>query len=268
MTYNAVESSTSNASVIELYQFTIGTESHRFTSTEHAISNSMGVFKPSNIKRSRIKQTQNMHKDGITLTVPVGFELSKVLLNPLMDDAINVSVFRGHTTDPDNQFVAYWLGRIVGCTAGDASIEISCESVFTSIKRPGLRAVFEINCRRAIYSTECGVSLSEFLAPATVTAINGSTIEFTPVNPVPSGYFIGGILKLFDGTTRFIANHVGDTLTLFQPVNGLLPTHTIHLFPGCNRSMDHCKNRFNNLDNFGGFPYIPIVNPFSPISTW
>jgi hypothetical protein len=38
--------------------------------------------------------------------------------------------------------------------------------------------------------------------------------------------------------------------------------NTISAFPGCRRTIDDCVNKFNNLDNFGGFPHSPGRNPF------
>jgi len=268
MSYSIFEKSQDNASIIELYEFAIGTNRYRYTSTEYDFVFSSQTYKASQIKRSKIKQSSNMHKDGITLTVQSSFELSKLFLNPLIDDTVNLTVFRGHASDSGKNFIAYWLGRVVGCTVNGPQVEISCESVFTSIKRPGLRARFEVNCRHAIYNSGCNVSFSSHSKSAVVTAVNGSTIEFTTSESHPSGFFTGGVAKTSNGSVRFIANHVGNTLSFFQLPSDIKPTDTLTIAPGCNRSMSHCKERFNNLDNFGGFPYIPIVNPFSPVSSW
>lgn len=35
----------------------------------------------------------------------------------------------------------------------------------------------------------------------------------------------------------------------------------VTLFPGCSHTRLDCQNKFNNLANFGGFPYIPDQNP-------
>jgi hypothetical protein len=43
-------------------------------------------------------------------------------------------------------------------------------------------------------------------------------------------------------------------------------SQTVNLYPGCNKSMDHCINRFDNILNYGGFPWIPGKNPFGGTS--
>lgn len=268
MSYNIFDTSISDASVIELYEFIIGVKSYRYASTESNVVYLGETFKGDNIQRSKIKQTKNLHKDGVTLKVPISFELSKIFLSPTIDDTINLKIFRGYSNDPANEFVAYWVGRVVGSTLSGSQIEVSCESIFTSVKRPGLRAKFEVGCRHAIYSSGCRASMSEFKVLSTITAVNGNRLTFTSPSMPPSDYFTGGIVETFDGSTRFIAKHTNDEIVLFQPMPSVIVTQSVFLAPGCNRSMDHCKNRFNNLDNFGGFPFIPVVNPFNPVSTW
>lgn len=268
MSFNSFEKSQSNASIVELYEFAIGPARYRYASTEYDFVLSLLTYKASQIKRSKIKQSSNMHKDGITLTVQSSFELAKLLLNPLIDDTINVTVFRGHASDPDKNFIAYWLGRVVGCAVSGSEVEISCESVFTSIKRPGLRARFEINCRHTIYNSGCNATFIENASSAVVSAVNGSVVDIVTSEVYPSGYFTGGIATTSNGSVKHIANHVGDKLTFFQPPTDIRVTDRLVIAPGCDRSLAQCKYRFNNLDNFGGFPYIPIVNPFSPISSW
>lgn len=37
----------------------------------------------------------------------------------------------------------------------------------------------------------------------------------------------------------------------------------VYIYFGCNKTTDDCENKFDNINNFGGFPYIPINNPTS-----
>ena len=51
-------------------------------------------------------------------------------------------------------------------------------------------------------------------------------------------------------------------LTLSRAVPGLLTGAAITLYPGCDHTRATCAAKFANLDNFGGFPWIPTRNPF------
>lgn len=37
----------------------------------------------------------------------------------------------------------------------------------------------------------------------------------------------------------------------------------VYIYLGCNKTIDDCVNKFDNINNFGGFPYTPINNPTS-----
>jgi hypothetical protein len=40
----------------------------------------------------------------------------------------------------------------------------------------------------------------------------------------------------------------------------------VTLYPGCDRSLAMCDERFNNAVNHGGFPWLPNSNPFRYIN--
>ena len=54
----------------------------------------------------------------------------------------------------------------------------------------------------------------------------------------------------------------GSGLTLIYPAP-LTPGETVSLYPGCDHTLQTCHGRFNNAENFGGFPWIPRRNPFN-----
>lgn len=68
------------------------------------------------------------------------------------------------------------------------------------------------------------------------------------------------------GYRRAIVAHDGATLTLATPLPPLaladIKQRRVTLFAGCDYTMPTCKGTFNNVARFGGYPYIPIKNPF------
>lgn len=268
MSYNDLDKSVSDASIVELYEFTIGLEVFRYTSSASEIVKSSQRYVPSHIKRSRIKQSQNPLKDGLTLTVSESFELVDRLFDPQTIGAVNLVIFRGHKNDPSNEFVVYWLGRVTGQSISGSTVEISCESIYTLVKMQGLRATATVTCRHAVYTGGCRVNESSFSKSVTVSGINGFEIEFVSSESFVDGYFAGGILRTSSGIQLYIAKHVGNKVYTFKRVNNLNVLDIISLSPGCDGSSQTCLNKFNNLDNFGGIMFLPDVNPFKSISTW
>lgn len=85
---------------------------------------------------------------------------------------------------------------------------------------------------------------------------------------IPDGWFRGGILVTETGIRRFILDHIGDTIILIKPIPGFaelseeVPQNVI-LYPGCDRTTKMCREKFDNLPNHGGFPFMPSRNPFN-----
>src|SRR5260370_22704101 len=102
--------------------------------------------------------------------------------------------------------------------------------------------------------------------PATVAdwwpAFNGGLTDY------PDNYFAGGYLEYFNdalGVKEDIAirSSVANVLQLALTPYGLPPAVWLSVFPGCNHTTTVCKATFHNLDNYGGQPLIPSVNPFA-----
>jgi hypothetical protein len=60
------------------------------------------------------------------------------------------------------------------------------------------------------------------------------------------------------GSRRPILTNSSDTITVMWPfVVAIDAADTYNIYPGCDQTTSICLGRFNNADNFRGFPYIP-----------
>lgn len=93
-------------------------------------------------------------------------------------------------------------------------------------------------------------------------------VEIVLEDDLGANYFRGGTLN-FGRISRLIVSQDGPvadggnfryTLRVKYWVDGLGVGAKVFLLPGCDHSTDHCKNRFDNLLNFGGFPALSTVN--------
>lgn len=260
MSYSAIETSTQDGSPIELYTFAQGTRYWRFTTSPETFTHASIEYVSSSISRDRIKQTSDVLKDSLKLEFPRGDAFANQFLGFAPDIVTTVTVMRGHVGD--NEFIPYWKGRVIAAVASGNKIELACESVFSSIQRPGLRARYELTCRHALYSARCGVTPEALQVVGTVSAASGVTISVPAAAGFANGYFTGGMMKTPDESARFIVAHSGGVLTVQRPFSDLAVGSSVRLFPGCDHMQSTCAGKFNNLDNFGGFPWIPIRNPY------
>lgn len=95
--------------------------------------------------------------------------------------------------------------------------------------------------------------------------ISGSIVSATKttvtVSGNPNANFITGTLKPLDGILQgqkfTISNIVGNVIHLLNPTPlSLAPGTTIEITAFCNKTVDHCKNRWDNLLNHSGLPQL------------
>ena len=128
--------------------------------------------------------------------------------------------------------------------------------------------VFTANCRHTLFSGAktgqcgyCGVSKTAFTQTGSVSAITTNKWVFTISNAQADGYYSNGLIKftsgLNNGLSAVIKSHAGNKVTLMLPTAFSINVgDTFEIQAGCDKTLDTCKTKFNNVNNFGGFPHI------------
>lgn len=248
---------------IELYRFTQGGNVFTYTSADEAVVYNAETYAPTPIGRSNIDLKNELSKANIDVRMPLTHAQALNWMKRESEASVGLSLFQ--QSDIGTNII--WKGRMVSVKPQLADVVFQFESIFTSLRRPGLRARYQRPCRHVLYRRGCTLDKDAFAFAANVTAANGSVVTIPAAASAPAGDFFTGMLEAPDGTFRFIVGHSGATITLQRPVAALAGATTLApvpvvLYPGCDRTSARCKNRFNNLPNFGGFKYIPIRNPF------
>lgn len=261
-TYNDKEFSIADAEPFELYDFVHGTWTMYLTTraTEFYVSDNQ-VYLPTAITRGRINQGEKINKDSITITIPRGHDLAAQFINFPPETSTTVTIRRLHRGLAFTEAIVIWKGRVIGGEPKGETMDIICESIFTSLRRYGLRLRAELICQHTLYSPECGANQPLYRFDNAISAISGTALTMASTSAKADGWFNGGILD-YQGDTRFILFHAGNTIKISRPMASLKAGITVALYPGCDRTMDICKNKFGNLNNYLGFPWIPSVNPF------
>jgi hypothetical protein len=172
---------------------------------------------------------------------------------------------------------------------------VTCRAVpgGTILDRMVPRFVVKADCNHDLYSPGCvGPPPNqrmlranwEFTAIVTNSGAPGYPYQFVLgsltrlIGTLPvmfRGWFAGGLISMNDGQRKAILDStavLGNNLTITlsgdpnpYPVAGEL----IHLWPGCDGRRETCRayastnptGKFNNYDNFGGHPFVPLANP-------
>ena len=115
-------------------------------------------------------------------------------------------------------------------------------------------------------------------AKPAVPAVPATTVEMF-VNrefvDKPENYFAGGMMSWTVAGKGIQWRFIGESHDWHFSVNlpfkagnddlgrNLPAGQKVRLYPGCQHTLTICATRFNNLENYGGYPFIPLDNPFT-----
>lgn len=260
--YSELEYSIFGGRPIELYKFTHDTNVWTYSNVSKDVEFGQDIYRKLAISRGVIGQSSEIEKLDLTVTCPLNCEVSQLLLIGTPENVVSLTVFRIHEGATGS--IVAWKGRVVSAKWNEGFCELSCESVYSLQKRIGLRARYTRQCRHILYGAGCKVDKASFAVAGTVSAIDGSMTILTidEAAGYTDGYFIAGMIGTASSAFRFVVNHVGSSVYISMPVPSLAIGATITMYPGCDHSLEVCRDLFNNLPNNGSFAWIPTDNPF------
>ena len=216
-------------------------------------------YVPIPISRGNIEQKNEIAKQNLEIVIPIDSDFAQFLFTTYVSEVVSLTVF----TQRGVSYETSWKGRLVSYKFDGNKMQIVFESVFSGLRRTGLRASYQSVCRHALYGRGCNLAIESFATTSTMTARANNVVTVTAASAQPDGYYTGGLIRDPDQGLSYIINHAGAQLTLqrlSKSLLGALPM-TVKIYPGCNHSRVTCKNKFNNLVNYGGFDWVPKKHP-------
>lgn len=270
MSFEEYEESVEGGKPIELYEFAYQGITQRYTSADRDVTVNLVVYTAApGLKRSEIEDSgKNVATANMTIEAANGFPPAEIFAVYPPSDVVNITIKRVQENDLTDPKVI-WAGRVLSVAWPGNTVKMTCQSLFTRLKQPGLRRLYGKSCPHLLYQQgdgQCNVNPASFQVSVTITAVSGLTVTSSDFAAFADGYFNGGMLSIETSPGIFekrgIQTHVGDTVTMTHALNNFVPGLTVNAFPGCDKKIETCHNKFNNILNFGGTPYVPVKNPF------
>lgn len=266
MTFASNELSVDSGRPIELLQITYSQEQWNYTTAEVPITYGGSTYEPLPITRGKIQPTGDASKASLTFSVPHDTPVGDLFRVRPPSEIVTVTLFGEHYLD--NDFQTLWKGRITSVDWRTPWLDLNCESVFSSLRRIGLRRRYGAQCGHVLYESKCAVDRNAFRLTGQVTLINGATLTMPASGSATSGYYAGGYAVWISDTTgaverQMIIGSASGNIVLSSAPSGLAEGMIIDIFPGCDHFLSTCDTKFGNSLNFGGTPFIPQKNPFS-----
>ncbi len=262
MSYEIIDQSIERGAPLHLFQIYFEGVTYRFCNIPTGVTALGEFWEHKAIKMGQVSATQELNKNNLDLDLAKSDDFARLFISDTQEEPTLLSVYRGHSNDLD--FVLYWKGRLASRKVKN-SVTLSFESVFTQMRRPGLMGKFSKNCRHALYGRGCNLDPEDFRVDAHISDISadGVILVVPEASAQPDGYYMGGMVRASDGVLRFIKSHTGSQIIINREYSGLVDSGSIGIYPGCDRSLPTCANKFGNNLNHGGFPFVKEKNPFT-----
>lgn len=269
---------------IQLYEFirtSDGVDYYwRYNTSDRNLWYNFAEWKAIPIIDTGIRLSGEAASTELQITMPISEDFCEQfrLLGTVPSDTVWLRIRRVHAGDIDDidgiqptivtDALVVWIGTVNGITqVGELDAKVRCSMLSASLRRGGLRYGYQKNCPHVLYAPNtCRANKEDFRITGEVTAIDGGTISVAEFGDQDEGWFNGGFLEYYLPSgmleRRMILTHTGTDVEIMGLPVGMTVGLEISAFPGCDRTVDTCISKFNNLANFGGFPHSPGRNPF------
>lgn len=159
-----------------------------------------------------------------------------------------------------------WFGEV---TLGDYGFQVELRGLAQRLDQT-IGEVFTHTCRADLGDARCKVALAAYTHSGTVaTVIDRNRFTTTDLSGPnrPADWFAGGKLTWTSGSNQGTAVEIRSstatsggsaTFTFFvPPIFAVQPGDSFTVTAGCDKRVETCRTKFNNILNFRGEPFIP-----------
>lgn len=284
MSFLGTETSVEDGQPIELFSFENLETRFTYTSAQETITYLGRNYIPVPMKRSSPVIESQQAQRRLVIELPIDNEFAQRYVATVPASPDQLTMYRYHSTDGGTpEIIVYFSGEVsnVAFTRNTAKVNALANGrvLQNAIPRQTCRSL----CNHVLYDGRCQVVSVTYKIATTVTAISDNGLSVTVdggSNIVPatglqlsaqltadSVFFNGGYLTRGNIENRMVlesTNNGGNSATfgILLPFQTISLGSALDLYAGCDHSLTVCKNKFSNKERHGGFPFIPLKNPF------
>lgn len=286
MTFAAYE--TSDGRPIEFLTFRNGLNEYRYTNANNIVMNGAFEHEPLAYTRTAPSQSKDSDDSQLRITLPGSNPVALLYREILQSNITTITIERFHFNDPDEQIQVFWKGQLGSVTVNDGQATMLCIP-FTQGTDEIPRYTYQGLCNYYLFEGQtCRVAKNNFRFVSTITGIltptqiqvAGLRVQAGALDALVTGsltseeldqYWLNGYCMVESGEFRRIVDNPAGTGSPLDPDVIKIPFafiqasvgDTIEVYAGCARSTDMCVRKYDNLENYGGWPTVPVVNPFT-----
>lgn len=255
------ENSQQDGEPVEFYKFTCDNMEYLYTSRREDLSLEITTednvrtetYYAEYIKRSDLAPGTQSNSSETTITVSKENPVAKLYQSAPPETPVMLSIMRLHVGDYSKRDTIFY-GRVTQAAfdSSDCNLTVVLENW---LEKEFPNGMYQYTCNNVLFDKNCRLDKEPYKETVFLDKVVELDVYSEDFKKHKDGYFDGGRMY-FDGHVRMIAKHVGNICTLKYPFP-LNPRNDVIVVPGCDKLFKTCIQKFNNSDNFTGFPYCP-----------
>ena len=142
------------------------------------------------------------------------------------------------------------------------TIQVSVASDLDDLNVQMPRNLYQPSCSNTLFDSACGLLRENFVVTTSIESNSTQSRILCSTNQ-PQGWFTQGVVEFMQGANkglkRTVRMHESGALLLTLPLLEMPKVgEVIKIYPGCDKRLETCDNRFNNRSRFRGAPFIPV----------
>lgn len=280
MSINDVEGSSYQGTPNQLFLFAMGTRTWGYVggSSQPYTWNNTDYKPDAAIEMGEINQQLAESSPTVNITITAASEVAQQFIAYLPAEPIQVRVYRTHYMFAPGEYAPEFIGEVISTDFDEDSgvCNLLCRMVSSAMSRRVPWCVYSSNCARPLYGVGCNVDREAYVTVANVVAGAGTSVlsagEFITAaadhgqtDPeIAKDWFRNGFVRhMATNEVRTIIGHDGGNIYLHTPFTKLANGDEVRAYAGCARTKEHCRKKFNNLDNMLAWPWVPGRNPYT-----
>ena len=269
MTYAVKDISVHDGAPIECYEFIASHKTWYLTSYHSPVTVDGHEYTPTPITRTALEISSIIDSPHtMDFSIPSDHELAKTFCFLVSPKELSVVVRRVHEGDNyATDFRIEWRGHIAGASINGHWGVIKTSSLIQTQLNGFLSSVYyQKSCNHVLYDERCKVLREDFTVTAVVTKIQNQIITVDNMVYPDEELENGTMTVVRTGEQQGIISNETNVMRIGYPFFDIVVGDTVELTLGCDHQrLGHCKNRFDNVVNYGGTDFVPEINPFEKL---
>lgn len=260
--FDTIEKSAEAGAPIEFMVFEFAGTTTRYVNHTEQLELGGKVYTPSVVSSDSNRATGGVGSSELKVSLPANSPVATPFRGGTPRDVLKLTILLAHLQDDGSltDSIVWVRGTHTTAVFNGTQCTFSFETGLGALASEGLQEKYSTTCPHVVYGSKCGAALNGSVSEdVTVSDVSPDGRTVTLAGSVTPGAYVGGVLIL-SGERATVANNSATILSLVNPLRLAGGGSTGTLARGCDHVMSTCATVFENLANFGGTPYIPLIN--------